>query len=88
MVWSLSNMPIQKVIIKNNLNNKIFFFYKMTCVIILSETNREFTFADDFSDDTCVTKIKVIQKNMRMEINIMIFLIHMMFLTNRVTPIL
>ena len=34
----------------------------MTCVTILSETNREFTFADDFSDDTCSITIKVIQK--------------------------
>ena len=50
----------------------------MTCVTILSETTKEFTFADDFSDDTCCVKIKVIQKNMKMEINIMMYPIHMM----------
>ena len=48
--------------IKLNLNNKLFFFYKMTSITILSETTREFTFADDFTDDTCCITIKVIQK--------------------------
>ena len=34
----------------------------MTCITILSETTKEFTFADDFSMIPAVLKIKVIQK--------------------------